>query len=58
MKKRLTVTVDEELAECAKYISEKHGKTLSESVEGYFAAIGEPLVGDRKVIDGRVLVDL
>lgn len=36
MKKRLTVSVDEEIYERAKAVAEKRGRTLSESVGGYF----------------------
>lgn len=48
MKKRLTVTVDEELFERAKHISEKRGKTLSESVEGYFHVLRAKLQDERR----------
>ena len=43
MKKRLTVTIDEGLIERAKYYSEKRGKTLSQTVEDYFALMGHPV---------------
>ena len=48
MKKRLTVTVDEELVERAKYISGKRGRTLSESVEGYFHVLQAKLQDERR----------
>ena len=40
MKKRITFTIDEELIERAKYYSKKRGKTLSQTVEGYFHVMG------------------
>ena len=47
MKKRLTVTIDERLIEQAKSISEERGKTLSESVEGFFYALRAQLRAER-----------
>ncbi len=43
MKKRLTLTIDEELIKRAKYYSQKRGKTLSQTVEDYFAVMGHPI---------------
>ena len=43
MKKRITLTIDEELVERAKYYSKKRGKTLSQTVEDYFALMGHPV---------------
>ena len=48
MKKRLTVTVDEEIIERAKAVSEKRGKTLSQSVEDYFYFLRTQLRAERR----------
>ena len=43
MKKRLTLTIDEDLIQRAKRHSQKRGKTLSQTVEDYFALMDEPI---------------
>jgi len=43
MKKRLTLTIDEDLIRRAKRHSQKRGKTLSQTVEDYFALMDEPI---------------
>ena len=48
MKKRLTLTIDEELIELAKAYSKKEGKTLSKTVEGYFHLMGVMLRDERE----------
>ncbi len=48
VKKRITLSVDEELIERAKYYSEKRGKTLSKSVEGYFHFLGVKMRDERE----------
>ena len=42
MKKRITLTIDEELIKRAKFYSKKRGKTLSQTVADYFAVMGHP----------------
>ena len=48
MKKRLTLTIDEELIERARRVSEERGKSLSESVEGYFNVLRAKLRDERE----------
>ena len=43
MKKRLTLTIDADLIQRAKRHSQKRGKTLSQTVEAYFALMDEPI---------------
>lgn len=43
MKKRLTLTIDEDLIQRAKRHSQKRGKTLSQTVEDYFALMDAPI---------------
>ena len=43
MKKRLTLTIDEDLIRRAKRHSQKRGKTLSQTVEDYFALMDAPI---------------
>lgn len=43
MKKRLTLTIDEDLIQRAKRHSQKRGKMLSQTVEDYFALMDEPI---------------
>ena len=43
MKKRLTLTIDADLIQRAKRHSQKRGKTLSQTVEDYFALMDEPI---------------
>lgn len=54
MKKRLTLTIDEELIKRAKHFSQKRGKTLSQTVEDYFAVIGEPVEVDEENLSPEV----
>ena len=46
MKKRLTLTIDENLIQRAKRHSQKRGKTLSQTVEDYFALMDAPIEFD------------
>ena len=48
MKKRLTVSIDEEIYERAKAVAEKRGNTLSKSVEGYFFYLRFKLQAERR----------
>ena len=43
MKKRVTLTIDEECIQHAKAYAKKHGKSVSQLVEDYFAQYGKPL---------------
>lgn len=46
MKKRLTLTIDADLIQRAKRHSQKRGKTLSQTVEDYFALMDAPIEFD------------
>lgn len=48
MKKRITLTIEEEHIRVAKEYARKKGKPLSELVEDYFAVMGKPIKPRRK----------
>ena len=48
MKKRLTVTIDEEIYERAKAVAEERGHTLSKSVGSYFFFLHVKMRGERR----------
>ena len=43
MKKRVTLTIDEECIRHAKTYAKMHGKSVSQLVEDYFAIMGKPI---------------
>lgn len=43
MKKRLTLTIDEDCIRAAKEYAKREGKSVSQLLEEYFAKYGEPL---------------
>ena len=54
MKKRLTLTIDADLIQRAKRHSQKRGKTLSQTVEDYFALMDEPIDIDEAKLPPKV----
>ena len=43
MKKRITLTIDEDYIRAAKEYAKREGKSVSQLVEGYFAIMGKPI---------------
>ena len=48
MKKKITLTIDEDYIRSAKEYAKREGKSVSELVEGYFAIMGKPIEPLRK----------